>query len=205
MITTLQPNRQNMRNMTDQTQHTSSSLENEPAPQEPSKTRVKQAMLTLQSLGEQLITLNKQELHTLALPEKLHEAILEAKRITDWGAIKRQKQYIGRLMRDVDAAPLQAYMDNINGVSKEHTAWLHRLEKLRESLLAEDQALASLLNDYPSTEIQILRTLIRNARKEKIDNKPPKHFRALFQKLKELIPEPSLPQSPIASSEDELA
>lgn len=158
---------------------------------EVSKTQVKQAMLALQELGEALIALKKTELENLALPEKLFDAVLEAQKIKHWGALKRQKQYIGRLMRDVDAEPIQAYLNTVRGLSQEHNAWLHRLERLRDALLLEDQALQTLVSEYPHIDIQTLRTLIRNARKEKAAARPPKYFRALFQTLKTLIPEPA--------------
>ena len=167
-----------------------------------SKTQVKQAMLALQSLGEQLIELKKSELEALALPEKLFDAIIEAKKLTHWGAIKRQKQYIGRLMRNVDPAPIQTYLAKVNGISQEHTAWLHRLEKLREELLTHDQALQLLLNDYPNTDVQALRTLIRNARKERAADNPPKYFRALFQTLKKMIAEPAIPKDQTEEEDD---
>jgi ribosome-associated protein len=168
-------------------------LNEESATHDISKTKVKQAMLALQALGEQLIELKKSELDALALPERLLEAILAAKRLTHWGAIKRQKQYIGRLMRDIDPAPIQAYLTTIQGVSQEHNAWLHRLEKLREALLVDDHALQLLLTEHPDTDVQALRTLIRNVRKERAEGKPPKHFRALFQLLKKMIAEPATP------------
>lgn len=192
------PERQNMRKNKENSAPKDDTFDLETEDGLPSKTQVKNAMLALQTLGEQLITLKKNELLSLLLPENLIDAILEAKKLTHWGAIKRQKQYIGRLMRDIDPAPIQTYFDRINNVSHTHTAWLHRLEKLRESLLNEDQALQKLLEAYPQTNIQALRTLIRNARKEREENKPPKYFRELFQMLKEIIPEPEIP--PVTSS-----
>lgn len=189
----MQKNRENtiLKNNTDEVE-TEDSL--------PSKTQIKNAMLELQGLGEQLIPLKRSELLQLSLPEKLIDAILEAKRLTHWGALKRQRQYIGRLMRDIDPVPIQAYLDSINHVNQAHNAWLHRLEKLRGSLLTQDKALEQLLATYPQTDRQALRTLIRNARKEREESKPPRYFRELFQLLKEMIPEPA---SPIRHSQEE--
>jgi ribosome-associated protein len=170
-----------------------------------SKTKVKQAMLALQALGEQLIALKRSELEALALPEKLLDALIEAKKLTHWGAIKRQKQYIGRLMREIDPAPLQAYLATVQGVSQEHNAWLHRLEKLREALLIDDHALQLLVIDYPHIDVQALRTVIRNARKERAADKPPKHFRILFQLLKQIINEPALPMQRQQDEDNEAA
>lgn len=169
-----------------------------------SKTQIKNAMLALQALGEALIALKKSELLALSLPENLLDAILEAKKLTHWGAIKRQNQYIGRLMRNIDSAPIKTYLDALNQVSDVHNAWLHRLEKLRESLLKDDKAVQDFLSICPTTDLQALRTLIRNARKEREANHPPKHFRALFQRLKEIIPEPDRPIDRDHDTEEEL-
>jgi len=155
----------------------------------PSKTKIKKQMLELQNLGEQLADLNKDQLKELELPENLREAINEVKRMTKFGAISRQMQYIGRLMRDVDAAPIIAKLEVWNGTSKQHITWLHQVENWRDRLLAEPDALTELIAAYPQSDAQRLRALIRNALKEKELSKPPKCFRELFQVLREIIPE----------------
>lgn len=155
----------------------------------PSKTKIKKQMLELQNLGEQLAALNKDQLKELELPENLRDAINEVKRMTKFGAISRQMQYIGRLMRDVDAAPIIAKLEVWNGTSKQHITWLHQVENWRDRLLAEPDALTELLAAYPQSDAQRLRALIRNALKEKELQKPPKSFREIFQVLREIIPE----------------
>jgi ribosome-associated protein len=155
----------------------------------PSKTKIKKQMLELQNLGEQLAELNKDQLKELELPDNLREAIYEVKRMTKFGAISRQMQYIGRLMRDVDAAPIIAKLEVWNGTSKQHITWLHQVENWRDRLLADPDALTELLAAYPQSDAQRLRALIRNALKEKELLKPPKCFRELFQVLREIIPE----------------
>ena len=155
----------------------------------PSKTKIKKQMLELQNLGEQLAALNKDQLNELDLPENLRDAINEVKRMTKFGAISRQMQYIGRLMRDVDAAPIIAKLEVWNGTSKQHITWLHQVENWRDRLLADPNALTELLAAYPQSDVQHLRTLIRNALKEKEMQKPPKSFREIFQILRDIIPE----------------
>ncbi len=155
----------------------------------PSKTKIKKQMLELQDLGEQLAALNKDQLNELDLPENLRDAINEVKRITKFGAISRQMQYIGRLMRDVDPAPIVAKLEIWNGTSKQHIAWLHQVERWRDRLLEEPNALTELLAAHPQADAQHLRTLIRNALKEKELAKPPKSFREIFQVLRDIIPE----------------
>lgn len=155
----------------------------------PSKTKIKKQMLELQDLGEKLAALNKDQLKELELPEKLRDAINEVKKMTKFGAISRQMQYIGRLMRDVDPAPIIAKLEIWNGTSRQHITWLHQVERWRERLLEEPDAITELLAAHPQADAQRLRTLLRNALKEKELNKPPKNYRELFQVLREIIPE----------------
>ena len=157
----------------------------------PSKTRRKQEMHALQDIGEQLVQLDFKRLTELNLPDTLTDAILEARQIRKHGALRRQMQFIGKLMRSVDAEPIREKLDVWSGLNLKHTAWLHTLERWRERLLADEQALGELGQQYPAADLQQLRTLIRNAQKERLANKPPKSFRALFQELQRIIPEGS--------------
>lgn len=182
----------------------SQSQSKDPGGERVSKTRMKQQMAELQDLGSELVELSSGTLKQMELPEDLLAAVLECKRLTAHGAIARQKQYIGRLMRDVDPEPIQKRLAVMRGESAEHTGWLHLLERWRERLMEDDALLASFVADHPGADVQQLRTMIRNARKEKQDNKPPKSYRALFQALKELIPEPGQPRyTEAAAREDE--
>ena len=153
----------------------------------PSKTRRKREMLALQDMGEELVALSAGKLEELDLPELLRDAVLEARRITRFGALRRQMQYIGKLMRDVDPAPIQARLDAWNGVSDQETARLHRIERWRTRLLEDDQALSELLGAHPQADAQRLRTLIRNVKREAEASKPPKSFRELFQELRDIL------------------
>lgn len=160
--------------------------------QEPlSKTKRKAAMQGLQELGEELIALNKARLAQLNLPETLYEAVKEAQRITSNGAIARQRQYIGKLMREIDTTAIADQLARWKGSHQEENAHFHRLEKLRERLLADDNALSDYLRDHPEADSQQLRTLIRNARKEAETSKPPKSSRELFKLLREQNPSQS--------------
>lgn len=154
--------------------------------QEPlSKTRRKAEMQELQSLGEELIELNNSQLAQLALPEVLLDAVKQAQRITSNGAIARQRQYIGRLMREIDTAPISAMLDKWKGLNQEENAHFHQLEKLRSRLLEDDSALSEYLAAHPEADSQQIRTLIRNARKEAAAGKPPKSSRELFKLLRD--------------------
>ncbi|MEK7361961.1 MAG: ribosome biogenesis factor YjgA [Pseudomonadota bacterium] len=151
-----------------------------------SKTRKKKDMLALQDLGVQLVELNEQQLATMQLPESLLDAVLEARRLSKHEAKRRQMQYIGRLMRDIDAAPIRDRLEKWLGQGREHTAQLHALERWRDELLAGDPALARFLAAYPRADSQQLRSLIRNARREQGAAQPPKSYRELFRALREM-------------------
>ncbi len=156
----------------------------------PSKTKIKKQMHDLRDLGKELTELNKDKWRELDLPENLFEALVEYKRITKFGAQKRQLQYIGKLMRDVETEPILAKMDIWSGNSRQHTAWLHQVEAWRDRMLDEPDALTEFLSQHPEADVQRLRTLIRNALKEKELNKPPKSYREIFQLLRDIIPQP---------------
>lgn len=155
----------------------------------PSKTKIKKQMHDLQAIGEQLAELGADKLKQLDLPERLMDAILEAKRIHKFGARRRQMQYIGRLMREVEADPIVAKLEAWSGKSHQHIAWLHQLERWRDRLLESDAALTELLAEHPEADAQRLRALVRNALKEKELAKSPKSYREIFQVLREILPE----------------
>lgn len=171
-------------------QHTEHHPDGEEEELPPSKTKIKKQMHDLQDIGAELVALGKDQLAQLDLPENLRDAIREMRRINKFGAQRRQMQYIGKLMREVDTAPIIARLDAWKGVSQQHTAHLHLLERWRDRLLENDSALTELLAAHPQTDVQHLRALIRNAQKEKEAGKPPKSYREIFQVLKELLPEP---------------
>lgn len=153
-----------------------------------SKSQRKREMHALQDLGEQLVKLSKEQFEKITLPDKLRDAIVEARHIHQHGARKRQLQYIGKLMRELDPAPIQEQLDTVLGHSRQAVQNLHDIERWRDRLLAEgDHTLEELVAQYPNTDRQYLRQLIRNANKETHDNKPPKSARALFRYLRDLI------------------
>lgn len=142
-------------------------------------------MQELQDLGEELIALNKAKLAQLELPEFLLEAVRETQRITSHGALARQRQYIGKLMRSIDSAPIAAQLERWKNAHREDNAHFHQLEKLRAHLLEDDTALSGYLHAHPQADSQQLRTLIRNARRELATGKPAKSARDLFRMLRE--------------------
>ena len=150
-----------------------------------SKTRKKAQMHALQKLGIELVDLSKERLASMQLPETLVEAIREAQRITAHEGRRRQMQYIGRLMRDIDPAPIQERLDAWRGQSKAEVARQHGMERLRDKLIAEDSALTEFAQKHPEVDLQALRNLIRNARKEAAEGRPPKSYREVFKVIRD--------------------
>jgi ribosome-associated protein len=155
---------------------------------QPSRTRRKLDDQALQDLGQALVAVSEDKLAGLDLPQRLRDAIMHARGISKFGALRRQMQYIGRLMREEgDADVIRERLDAWRGVSVEETARLHLLERWRLKLLKDDKALEELIAEYPGADIQQLRTLIRNTKRETEANKPPKSFRELFQVLRDTV------------------
>jgi ribosome-associated protein len=152
-----------------------------------SKTRRKQAMEELQALGEELVALASDQVKRIDIPDDLRSAVSEAQRMTRQDEAKRrQMQYIGKLMRSVEVEPIRAALALVRGESAGETAKLHRLERLRADFLADEKVVHEIAQRYPGVDLQHLRSLRRAALKEQEQNKPPRSYRALFQRLKEL-------------------
>ncbi|MCK6408901.1 ribosome biogenesis factor YjgA [Thauera sp.] len=151
----------------------------------PSKSSRKRDMHALQDLGEQLVALSPERLKKVPLPESLYEAIRAAQGFK-MEARRRQLQYVGKLMRKVDPAPIQAQLEVFAGNSAAEIAKMHRLERLREQLLEDEQTLGTIAETWAEADLQYLRTLRRNALKEREAAKPPKSFREIFRVLREL-------------------
>ncbi|PUA20133.1 ribosome biogenesis factor YjgA [Glaciimonas sp. PCH181] len=155
----------------------------------PSKSQLKREMTALQKLGEELIAESRDRVKRVPMPEDVRDAILECQQIKDHEGRRRQTQYVGKKMRTLEPheiADIQKTLDSWRGLSKADTAAMHALERHRDRLLKDDNALTSLLALHPDLDVQHTRTLIRNARKEQAENKPPKAYREIFQLLKQL-------------------
>lgn len=153
----------------------------------PSKTQRKQEMTALQQLGEELLRLNETQLARVELPESLREALHEARRISAHEGRRRQIQYIGRLMRQVDPEPIRRALGDITGGSRAAVALMHRCERLRDLLLDDDAALTSFLADHPQVDVQPLRAMIRAARREHTAGAAPRHARELYRWLHDTL------------------
>ena len=108
------------------------------------------------------------------------------KKITANGAIRRHKQYLGRLMREIDTTSIEDQLARWDGKHNEENARFHVMERWRTRLLADPNVVSEFLTAFPQADIQQIRTLIRNAQREEAANKPPKSSRELFKKIREL-------------------
>ena len=172
----------------------------------PSKSQLKREMTALQKLGEELINQPRERVKKVPMPEDVRDAILECQQIKDHEGRRRQLQYVGKKMRTLEEhelAAIQKVIDSWRGASKAETASMHALERKREKLLADDGALTDLRAEHPDIDVQHLRTLIRNARKEQAENKPPKAYREIFQILKQLDKAASHPADDPADKQED--
>lgn len=155
----------------------------------PSKSQLKREMTSLQKLGQELVDQPRDRVKRVPMPEDVRDAILECQTIKDHEGRRRQIQFVGKKMRTLDEAEvalIQKTIDSWKGASKSETAAMHALERQREKLLANDAALTELMAQNPELDVQHVRALIRNARKEQAENKPPKAYREIFQILKQI-------------------
>jgi ribosome-associated protein len=150
-----------------------------------SKTRRKHEMHELQALGAALVELSAAHLERMTLPAALAQAVHEARRIASHEARRRQVQYIGKLMRGVDAEPIRAQLAAVHGGSAGERARHQRLEHWRARLIEDDGALTEFAAAHPQSDLQQLRTLIRTARRERAAARPPRAQRELFRVLRE--------------------
>lgn len=152
----------------------------------PSKSSKKREMHALQALGEALVALSSDQLARVPISDRLLEAVRDARRFTKHEARRRQMQYIGRLMRDIDPEPIRAQLEIFSGVSKAEIARQHRLERLRDGLLEDERRIGDIVALWPDADLQYLRTLRRNALKERELAKPPRAYREIFRVLRDL-------------------
>ena len=152
-----------------------------------SKTRRKREMQNLQDLGAQLLALSPNQLEKIPVPEDLLAAIAEARHLTRKDeALRRQIQYIGKLMRCVDPEPIRARLAMLRGQSAAEIARQHRLERLRDELLVDEKVVENIAREWPGADIQRLRALRRNALKEREQQRPPRAYREIFKMLRDL-------------------
>ena len=154
-----------------------------------SKSEIKRDAEELKRLGLEMVELGKNALDKIPLDEELRAAIELAQKIKKEGR-RRQLQLIGKMLRNRDVDPIRQALDKLKNRDNQQVALFHKLEMLRDRLIEEgDDAVPEVLKLWPQADRQQLRSLIRNAKKEKEGNKPPKSARLIFQYLRELAEE----------------
>jgi len=179
----------------------------------PSKTQLKQQSHALQSLGQELAALGSDRLKAIDMPEPLREALLELLRTSSHEGRRRQLQYVGKLMRNADEAPLREAVAAAKVGSARETLALHEAERWRAELLADDGALTRWIAAHPDTDTQQLRSLVRAARRDSAAALPgpdgvlprqPRSHRELFQFIKpRLRPQAADALTPDATPSDD--
>lgn len=154
----------------------------------PSKSEIKRQMLALQALGEDLTRLNDKQLAQLPIEdERLLAAIREARNIRSKNALKRHLQFVGKLMRDIDPAPIEAALEAMRRPARQQNEAFHRLEQLRDEVLEAGVAGVELVRQrWPEADRQQLRQLVLQHQREIQRSKPPAASRKLFRYLREL-------------------
>ena len=158
----------------------------------PSKSALKRESHELQALGKQLLEMPDSRLDDLNMPERLRDALDAYKRTRSFEGKRRQLQFIGKVMREVDAAPLREAVAAFQLGHARNALALHQAERWRAELLAEDdkEAVTRWADTYPGTDIQQLRALIRNARKDAAlvpEKRSGRAYRELFQYIKKAM------------------
>lgn len=158
------------------------------AVERPSKTKLKQASHDLQALGAELVLLSEERLAAVPMPEPLLDALRTYKTTRTHEGKRRQMQYIGKLMRGVDAAPLRDAVTQVQLGRTRASLALHQTERWRAELIADDDALTRFAAAHPLADIQQFRTVIRNARKDAAlvpEKRSGRAYRELFQLIKQ--------------------
>lgn len=157
-------------------------------PQEKSKTQVKKEMHALQALGKELTLLSNEQLASMPLPDDLREAIQLARGMKKREALRRQLQFIGRLMREHDTEELEAAFKDLHEKHNRSVRSLHLVEQWRDELIeGDDTVITRFIDEHPSVDRQQLRNLVRGAKQELSQQKPPAQKRKLFKLIRDVM------------------
>jgi len=153
----------------------------------PSKTRRKRDAHELQSLGETLLGLKPEKLRSLGLGPELYEALIEGQKMSSREALRRHRQYIGRLMRDLDASEIRRQLGADRDAVRRAALAFQQVEHWRDRLLGEAAGLGEFMRQHPDADADTLRRLVGEAHAESANGKPPRAARALFRALSGII------------------
>jgi len=144
-------------------------------------------MHALQDLGEALVALDPAKIADLDLPERLRDAVADARAIRAHEGRRRQMQFIGKLMRDIDPAPVQAALERLTSGAPADRAQFAAAERWREDMLRDESAVARFAALHPAADADALAALVREARAEAQRGGPPHRYRALFRTIRDAV------------------
>ena len=156
----------------------------------PSKSHLKRVQNELQDLGRVMTAMGDETLKKIGLPEEVYDEIVEYRRMKNFGAQRRQLQLIGKKMRDMNPEAVREAIARATGESRAAVALQHRCESLRERFLDDDEAVKTFIDEHTDIDIRRLRELVRAARREREQQKPPKSARELYRLLYAYFDEP---------------
>jgi ribosome-associated protein len=156
-----------------------------------SKTRRKRQMHELQEIGVALTRLRTDQLARIEMPDDLREAVVECRKMTKHEAIRRQLQYIGRVMRELDTGSIAAQLDAMHAPTHRQTALFHRAERWRSDILADPKAIERFAGEFPGADPRRLRELAAAALAERQAEQAPKRYRELFQVINAILQDPA--------------
>lgn len=152
-----------------------------------SKSELKRDMQELKKLGEDLVELPEKQLEKIAMPPQLSEAVYLARRLKHREGRRRQLQFIGKLLRDMDVTEIRQQLEQFQLQSRAFRQQFQQLEQWRDRLIADgDSAIGEFLQQHPSADRQQIRQLVRQAQKEQSQQKTPAASRKLFKYLREV-------------------
>ncbi len=155
-----------------------------------SRSQKKRESNAMQTLGQELVRLPVSRVRSLGLPDDLERAVLEWHAMPTHEARRRQLQFIGRVIREGDWEAVSAQMGEVRAVKQTEDDEFHRIEELREQLLAAGpDRLQPYLEQWPDVDPRHLRLLVRDALAERAAGKPPRAGRALFRLLRDVAEE----------------
>ena len=152
-----------------------------------SKTKLKKDSKKIQQFGRKISKLTINNIKAFKFPLNIHEATIELKNLKSNSAKKRQVQYLGKLLREIDLTDAFIVMKQLKVSSQKEIQRNYIIEGWRDKLLSNNESITEFVDEYPQIDRQSLRQAISNTQKEKKDNKPPKYSKQLFKLLKDIV------------------
>ena len=152
-----------------------------------SKTELKKGSKKIQQFGKKISELTLNNIQEFKFPSNIYDAAIDLKNLKSNSAKKRQAQYLGKLLREIDLTGAFLIMEQLKVTSQKEIQRNHVVESWRDKLLSNNNSITEFVEKYPQIDRQSLRQTISNAQKEKEGNKPPKYLRQLFKLIKDIV------------------